>query len=142
MFKAVARGLVLALTLGGLAGGVASSQARRGAHPPPQPRAGASPAPTGRPPSSASDQDAELEFVDSEQGFWTSRAVNAPVYQDGGSVNSVMFEQRTVRDLRRRETLPPTRLEEVRVTGRPAPATTLRIQGRTVALPAATTPER
>ncbi len=138
MFKTFTRGLVLALTLGWLAGGIAASQSQRGPQPPArsQTQGRSSSADRSRP----ADQEAELEFVDSEQGFWTSRVVNAPVYQDGGSVNSVMFEQRAVRDLRRQSTLAPTRLQDVQVTGRAAPAPTIRIQGRPVVLPAVVKP--
>lgn len=138
MFKSVARGLVLAVTLWWLAGTASPSLAQRGPQPKASPRAQSSPSPVER--IKPGDQDTELEFVDSEQAFWNSRAVNAPVYQDGGSVNSVMFENRAVRDLRRTDVLPPTRVEEVRVLGPSAPATVIRIQGRQVALPPVVSP--
>ena len=138
MFKSVAHGLVLAVTLGCLTGTATPSLAQRGPQPQASPRVQASPSPADQ--LKPGDQDTDVEFVDSEQAFWNSRAVNAPVYQDGGSVNSVMFECRVVRDLRRTEVLPPTRVEEVQVIGPSAPATVIRIQGRQVALPPVVSP--
>ncbi len=89
---------------------------------------------------SASKEELELEVVDSEQAIWNIRTLNDTIYQDGSSVNSVMFERRAARHLRRSDFLPPGKVEEVEVRGPMAPPTVVRIQGRQVRLPGSPNP--
>ena len=77
---------------------------------------------------------AGVEFIDSEEGFWNSRSVDAPLFVEGGSVNSVMFENRPSR---RVQEIPegPVRESEVEFTG--GKSTEITINGRKVEIPAA-----
>jgi len=101
----------------------------------------ARPAPTSQPARTDSDkQDVELEVLDSDQADWNFRTVNDPIYRDGSSVNSVMFERRSARQVRRADFLPTGQIEEVEVRGSMAAPTVIRIQGRQVRLPAPSAP--
>ncbi len=123
----VAMVLVLVLGLAGPTSAQRSPQAR--------------PTPTSQPARTDSDQeDVELEVLDSEQADWNFRTVNDPIYRDGSSVNSVMFERRSARQVRRADFLPTGQIEEVQVHGSMAAPTVIRIQGRQVRLPAPSTP--
>jgi hypothetical protein len=85
-------------------------------------------------------EDVELEVLDSDQADWNFRTVNDPIYREGSSVNSVMFERRSARQVRRADFLPSGQVQEVEVRGSMAAPTVIRIQGRQVRLPAPVTP--
>lgn len=79
-------------------------------------------------------QDAEVDFVDSETAVWNTRSVNDTIFQDGMSVNAVMFEKKQVRDLRQVDFLPKTKVEELEVDKPMTAPTVVKIQGKSVDL--------
>ena len=83
-------------------------------------------------------EDTEVDFVESDQAVWNARSVNDSIFQDGASVNSVMFEKKAVRDLRRADFLPKTRVEDVQVNEPMTAPSVIRIQGKPVQLPTTT----
>ncbi len=76
-------------------------------------------------------QDTQVDFIDSEDGYWNARGGNAPQFVDGGSINSVMFENRPGRRVKE---LPsgPVRDSDVEVTG--GKSTEITVNGRPVRL--------
>lgn len=80
-------------------------------------------------------EDAELDFVSSDQAIWNSRAVNDSIYQDGGSVNSVMFQRKASSQLELGNYLPTPKVEDVQVLRPMSAPSVIRIQGRQVQLP-------
>lgn len=77
------------------------------------------------------DRDTQVDFIDSEDGYWNARGGNAPQFGDGGSINSVMFENRPGRRVKE---LPsgPVRNSDVEVTG--GKSTEITVNGRPVNL--------
>ena len=75
--------------------------------------------------------DTQVDFIDSEDGYWNARGGNAPQFGDGGSINSVMFENRPGRRVKE---LPsgPVRNSDVEVTG--GKSTEITVNGRPVHL--------
>ncbi len=73
----------------------------------------------------------QVDFIDSEDGYWNARGGNAPQFGDGGSINSVMFENRPGRRVKE---LPsgPVRNSDVEVTG--GKSTEITVNGRPVHL--------
>jgi hypothetical protein len=85
-------------------------------------------------------EEVELEVLGSEQADWNFRTVNDPIYREGASVNSVMFERRSARQVRQVDFLPSGQVQDVEVRGSMVPPTVIRIQGRQVRLPAPVKP--
>lgn len=83
-------------------------------------------------------EDTEVDFVESDQAVWNARSINDSIFQDGASVNSVMFEKKAVRDLRRADFLPKTKVEDVQVKEPMTTPSVIRIQGKPVQLPSTT----
>ena len=77
------------------------------------------------------DRETQVDFIDSEDGYWNARGGNAPQFGDGGSINSVMFENRPGRRVKE---LPagPVRSSNVEVTG--GKSTEITVNGRPVHL--------
>ena len=59
---------------------------------------------------------AEVEFIKSEDGYWNARCVNAPLFTDGGSVNSVMNENKRSHRAKPLRTS-PVRTDDVEIVG-------------------------
>ncbi|MGM9998515.1 MAG: hypothetical protein ACI38Q_03830 [Candidatus Bruticola sp.] len=77
------------------------------------------------------DRNTQVDFIDSEDGYWNARGSNAPQFVDGGSINSVMFENRPGRRVKE---IPagPVRNSDVEVTG--GKSTQITVNGRRVTL--------
>lgn len=73
----------------------------------------------------------QVDFIDSEDGYWNARGGNAPQFGDGGSINSVMFENRPGRRVKE---IPsgPVRNSDVEITG--GKSTEIIVNGRPVHL--------
>lgn len=79
-------------------------------------------------------QDAEVDFVDSEQAVWNTRSVNDSIFLQGMSVNSVMFERKAVRETRPVDFIPETKVEEIQIDKPMTQPSVMKIQGKDVKL--------
>lgn len=85
-------------------------------------------------PSNRKAQDAEVDFVDSEQAVWNTRSVNDSIFMPGASVNSVMYERKAVRAVYRTDFFPQTKVEDVQIDKPMSNPPVLKIQGKSVDL--------
>ncbi|MGM9992862.1 MAG: hypothetical protein ACI376_08490 [Candidatus Bruticola sp.] len=81
--------------------------------------------------SDRQDRNTQVDFIESEDGYWNARGSNAPQFVDGGSINSVMFENRPGRRVKE---IPsgPVRRSDVEITG--GQSTQITVNGRSVTL--------